>query len=219
MAADGDHDRSGTIEACRALLRALLQDFPDLPHGELNDGTPTANAETRAWIASEILSPSPIPHDAMAYTPSSVPDRHSPASSDDDETSRAEPDVWDEAQQLVRSGQVAEALQRVRRAMNTAANGRERFLRKLQLAELCLMVNNHRVALPLSEDLARQVDEFRLEQWEDEQWSARVWSALYRCLRQVGGAGNAERLQQVFTRLCRLDINQAMIYGNDSPAG
>ena len=59
--------------------------------------------------------------------------------------------------------------------MNTAATGRERFLRKLQLAELCLMVNHHRVALPLSEDLARQVDEYRLEQWEDEQLSARVW--------------------------------------------
>ena len=41
------------------------------------------------------------------------------------------------------------------------------------------MVGNHRVALPLSEELARQVDEFRLEQWEDESLIARVWVRLY----------------------------------------
>ena len=83
------------------------------------------------------------------------------------------------------------------------------------------MVNNHRVALPLSEDLARQVDEFRLEQWEDEQLERRVWAALYRCLRRAGADnGNAERLQQVFTRLCRLDINQALTpTADDGDAG
>jgi type VI secretion system protein ImpA len=104
--------------------------------------------------------------------------------------------------------------------MNTAATGRDRFLRKLQLAELCLMANHHRVALPLSEDLARQVDEYRLEQWEDEQLSARVWGALYRCLRaSAADTGSPERLQQAFTRLCRLDINQAMMLGDEGAQG
>jgi type VI secretion system protein ImpA len=219
MASASDADRTAAASACRSLLRALLHDFPDLPQGELNDGTPAANAETRAWIAAEILPPATTPEpSAYSYAPppvapSAAPDR-------DDTTHDATPDVWEQAQALVRGRQVAEALQLVRRAMNTAATGRERFYRKLQLAELCLMVNNHRLALPLSEDLARQVDEFRLEQWEDEGWSARVWAALYRCLRHAGTAnGNAERLQQVFTRLCRLDINQALMYANDSPQG
>ena len=120
----------------------------------------------------------------------------------------------------MRSRRAPEGIQLIRRAMNTAATGRERFLRKLQLAELCLMVNHHRVALPLSEDLARQVDEYRLEQWEDEQLSARVWGALYRCLRASGAdVGAAERLQQVFTRLCRLDIHQAMMFGDEGAQG
>jgi type VI secretion system protein ImpA len=216
MAQASDVDRTAAASGCRSLLRALLQDFPELPQGELNDGTPVANSETRAWIESEIVPPAATP---QTYPVPVVETSTAPQADRDEQASRV-PDVWEEAQGLVRTRRVAEALQLLRQAMNAATTGRERFLRKLQLAELCLMVNNHRVALPLSEDLARLVDEFRLEQWEDEQWSARVWAALYRCLRQSGtNNGNAERLQQVFMRLCRLDINQAILYGSESPKG
>jgi type VI secretion system protein ImpA len=218
MAQLSDVDRSAAASACRSLLRALLQDFPELPQGELNDGTPVANSETRGWIESEIVSPAAASAQET-YLPPRAETPGAPQADPDEEASRV-PDAWEQAQEKVRRGRVADALQLLRQAMNVATTGRERFVRKLQLAELCLMVNNHRVALPLSEDLARLVDEFRLEQWEDEQWSARVWAALYRCLRHAGTAnGNAERLQQVFTRLCRLDINQAMIYGCESPMG
>jgi type VI secretion system protein ImpA len=121
---------------------------------------------------------------------------------------------------MVRAGQTPAAIELVRRAMSTASTGRDRFHRKLQLAELCLMANRHHVALPLSEDLARQVDEFRLEEWESEQLCARVWAAFYRCLRGgPPGNGAAERLQQVFARLCRLDVNQAMTFGGDLTGG
>jgi type VI secretion system protein ImpA len=219
MAAASDADRAAAAAACRTLLRALLQDFPELPQGELNDGTPTANAETRAWITSEIVPPSPTNPEPTAYQAPLIDVSAAPQGAGDaDATEDAAPDVWEEAQVLVRSGRVADALQLIRRAMNTAPNGRQRFYRKLQLAELCLSVNNHRLALPLAEDLARQVDEFHLEQWEDEAWSARVWATLYRCLQNAGTAnGNAERLQQVFTRLCRLDINQALVHAKEAP--
>ena len=35
-----------------------------------------------------------------------------------------------------------------------------------------------------------------------------VWGALYRCLKAQGPAAPADRLDQVYTRLCRLDIGQ-----------
>lgn len=214
-----DPDRSSAAAAVRALLRAFLADTPDLPDAELSDGTPAASAETRAWLRAEVLpAPAPVPDPepaAEALSPFEPSPRHERPDPLDDE-----PDVWEEALALVRSRRAKEGIQLIRRAMNTAATGRVRFLRKLQLAELCLMVNHHRVALPLSEDLARQVDEYRLEQWEDEQLSARVWGALYRCLRASGAdVGAAERLQQVFTRLCRLDIDQAMLFGDEGAQG
>ena len=76
------------------------------------------------------------------------------------------------------------------------------------------MVNNARLALPLAEDLSRQVDEFRLEEWEEERL-ARVWSRpLSLAPRGPAGDGDAGRAGEVFARLCRLDIGQALAYGD-----
>jgi type VI secretion system protein ImpA len=212
--ASGDVDRSAAARAARSLLRAVLGDFPELAEAELGDGTPTANAETRAWLKEEGLTGPASGTSAMAYEPPFS--AATSASAGAEEASDAPPDVWDEALAMARGGRAAEGVERLRRAMNAAANGRERFVRKLQMAELCLLSNRPRVALPLAEDLARQIDEFHLEQWEDDQLCARAWAALYRCLRHAGDDnGAAERTQHVFTRLCRLDINQAMMYDED----
>jgi type VI secretion system protein ImpA len=105
-------------------------------------------------------------------------------------------------------------LQILQLALDRAATGRERFHRTLQLTELCLMADQLRLALPLAEDLALRVDEFRLEQWESPDLMARVWGALYHCLRGAGD-GAVDRLPPVFARLCRLDISRALRFGGN----
>ena len=55
-AAGRRREAPAAAEAARGLLRAVLADFPDLPQAELSDGTPAANAETRAWLEAEILA-------------------------------------------------------------------------------------------------------------------------------------------------------------------
>ena len=207
---------SAAADAARALLRAFLAEFPEIVRAELADDTPAANAETRAWLESEILpqfeaepAPTPPPPPAMP----DYPDERDGSEEDEE----AEPDAWDRALELVDRGRLSDGLQVVRRAMAAADTGREKFRRKFQMAELCLRAESPRVALPLLEELARQVDEFHLEQWEDEQWIARVWSAYYRCLKVAGGSdpAMADRLRQAYTRLCRLDVNHALIFGED----
>ena len=210
MEGSGEADRSAAAAAARDLLRSTLAAFPSLADGELGDGTPTASGDTRAWLRESIL---PEQADPMsAYTPPPVAE---PAG-DADRNGEAEVDVdvMDQAVAAVRAGRSGEGLELIRRAMKAAQSGRDRFLRKLQMAELCLMVNNARLALPLAEDLSRQVDAFHLEEWEEERISARVWSVLYRCLR-AGGDGQAERAREIFARLCRLDIGQALAYGSE----
>lgn len=218
--AAGDIDRASAALACRSLLRTYLTDFPDLSNSELGDGTPTANSETRSWLLEEIVPPAPEPVASEPYEPVAYePPPMEPYVPEAQERAADEPaDVWTQALELVQGRRINEAIDLIRRALVTASTGRERFQRKLQLAELCLMANRHQVALPLSEDLARLVDEFRLEEWESEQLCARVWAAFYRCLRAVGaGSPAAEKLPQVFARLCRLDINQALALEGDSP--
>jgi type VI secretion system protein ImpA len=205
-----DADRAAAADACRAWLKAVLSDFPELPRAELADDTPAANAETRSWLESEILPP-PVSEPAAGAVYSYAPSAPEPAL---EQADTSEPDAWELALVDLRSGQPGEAFGRLRKALAAASSGREKFRRKLQIAELCLMANNLRVALPLLEELARQVDEFHLEQWEDEELCARVWGALYRCLKGLGPEnGPADRAREVYTRLCRLDINQALHFG------
>lgn len=216
MTAAGDADRSTAAVAVRRMLQAFLAEYPDLPRAELSDDTPTANAETRQWLESEILPPPPSA--AAAIEPllsfdAAPEDREEPSGAAGED---APPDPWDLAREDLRGGRPNDGLARLRRAIAGAATGREKFRRKLQMAELCLMAGTPRVAQPLLEELARQIDEFRLEQWEEEELSARVWGALYRCLRSTGAENGAgERLREVYDRLCRLDINQALAYDQE----
>lgn len=54
----------------RTQLRALLMDLPNLLDLTLSDGSPTADAETRAWIENEVLAGAALPTAAaIAPTP------------------------------------------------------------------------------------------------------------------------------------------------------
>ncbi|WZP00779.1 type VI secretion system protein TssA [Isosphaeraceae bacterium EP7] len=201
-------DLSRPAAAAKALLGALLRSYPGLPDQELADGTPAANAETRAWLREQFDATEQPAHVETPAPPAYIPP---PPDMRDAETSELDP--WDLALPLAQAGRAGEGIQLLRRALNGSSTGRERFVRKLQMAELCLMAGHVRVALPLAEELARQVDDFRLEHWEDERLIARVWAALYRCLKALDPAPS-ERAQQAFTRLCRLDIDAAMACGD-----
>ncbi|HEU5115561.1 MAG TPA: type VI secretion system domain-containing protein, partial [Isosphaeraceae bacterium] len=190
-------NRAGASRAVRSLLTSALRDCPVWPDCELDDGTPSANSETRAWVKRE-FGP------ALEGQPSAPP----PARPVEPENR----DVWDQAQELFERGQGPRALSLVAQAAREAHTGRDRFLRTLQQAELCLMLQKPAIAEPLLDGLARQVEERHLEVWEDGALCARVYAALYPCVR----TSNPERAADIYQRLCRLDISRALAIG-DSP--
>ncbi len=200
-------DRRTAALGCRSLLRMLLRDFPDLLQTELDDGTAAADAKTRSWLESEALlgldasRTEPVP----AYPAEPAPVTPCPGIA-------AEPQVEITAQAaaLADSGRGAEAVVLLDRAMATASSGRERFHLELHMAEICLRQGRDQVALAFLEDLERQIDGFRLEEWEHRELSARVFAALYHCLKE---RGPGERLQQIYARLCKLDVRRAMQSG------
>src|SRR5260370_35188574 len=55
--AAGEWGYSNITKAVISELRALLTDLPQLPYWTLMDDTPTANAETQAWIRDSVLPP------------------------------------------------------------------------------------------------------------------------------------------------------------------
>ncbi|APW62221.1 hypothetical protein BSF38_03756 [Paludisphaera borealis] len=196
--------------ACKALLKAFLQAYPAWPDAELRDGTPTASGGTRAWLQAEDLldkpektsavglarlqessAPAPVPAGDAIGQASAVP---------------AHRDPWDEAQALLHAGNLSEALSIMAKAARQAGSGRERFIRALQQAELCIALNRSALALPILEGLAQRVDELHLDQWEDTPLCARVFSNLYQCLR----GRDDTRASVIYDRLCQLDIGLAL---------
>jgi hypothetical protein len=116
---------------------------------------------------------------------------------------------WQEAEQLVRSGQVDAGLAEMIRLAAKETSGRNRFHRKFLLAELCLASKRGRLARAILEELAEQIDKFQLEIWETPEVVGGVWSRLYEIYRR-GDSSDAERAGKLYERLCRLDPWQAL---------
>jgi type VI secretion system protein ImpA len=183
-------------------LNALLLDYPDLPEATLLDDTPTANQETRAWLKE--IAPAPQRGGDMGYE-QPVEDE---AESGAEAGAEKPPDAYELAMEAVRDGRGDEALEILLHAVEQERSGRGRFQRRLQLAEVCLANGHERIAQPVLEQLAAEIDSHGLEGWESPSLVARTFALLYRCLDQTGA--NDELKQKTYDRVCRLDARQAL---------
>jgi type VI secretion system protein ImpA len=189
--------------AIRAEVNGLLADYPALRQASLLDDTPAANPETQAWL--DEIAPA-----ATAYAP--------PAMEDATEGSRAAPDgqpeavdANDVALQAARSGRPQEAIEILSREATAEKSGRGRFQRRLQLAQLCMSMGYERIAHPILEQLASEIDSRGLEGWEAASTVAQPLALLYRCLEKLDTAPDLK--QKVYDRICRLDPLQALACG------
>ena len=192
--------------AIRAEVNGLLADYPALRQASLLDDTPAANPETQAWL-DEIA---PAPPAEAAYAPATMEDAS--------EASWAAPDGQPEtidandlALQAARSGRPQEAIEILTREATAEKSGRGRFQRRLQLAQLCMSVGYERIAHPILEQLAAEIDSRGLEGWEAAPSVAQPLALLYRCLEKLNTA--ADLKQKVYDRICRLDPLQALACG------
>jgi hypothetical protein len=122
-----------------------------------------------------------------------------------------------DALKLAKSRRVSDALELLQEKISESESGRREFLGKLYLAELCLEVKQQDLAYPILNELAETVDEFRLEEWEEKELVARVLGNLVRCCRLLDRSypDRKDRANEVFSRLCRLDISLALKLGRE----
>jgi type VI secretion system protein ImpA len=187
-------------------VRTLLGAYSELADTEFEDGTPTANQESRQWLDELMPGGGRPPALLRQVVPMPVEPR-----SDEGEGSVRPPSRRDQAIDLANTGQTGEALALLQELVQTAVSGRERFLYKLDLAEICLESGRAPVAYPILQELAAMIDRAQLADWEDKEVVGRAWSALVRCCRQLEDNADAQTLgNDVFNRLCRLDITMAL---------
>ena len=204
------------MEACAALgedystiaiaisseIRTLLRDLPHLMNATLNDDTPAANAETQAWLRGLLSEPAgePIPPDTQRLPT--------------EENSQAagwrkkyvDPHVL--ALQAMRSGQALKAIEILQREIERQASGRGRFQRRLQLAQVCLSAGKDSIAQPLLDDIAAEIENHKLDDWEDRELVAGALAFVMQSSKKI--QGDAKARQTIFERICRLDAVQAL---------
>jgi type VI secretion system protein ImpA len=188
-----------------ATLQALLKDLPEVHTWTLSDDTPTANPETQRWLEEMVI---PKPPEAGMVEAQPEPVRYEPDPEPRSEAAEdAPPDALDLAREMVARGQLSQAIQLLMRDAAQQPSGRARFQRRLQIAQLCMGAGQDKVAYPVLDELVKEIDQRRLEEWEAGDMLAPPLALLLRCF---DAAGNESARAAVFARLCRIDPSAAM---------
>jgi type VI secretion system protein ImpA len=187
--------------AIKSDLRALLTDFPNLAEMSLSDDTPTANAETRAWLKE-------FAGNAAAVQEAYVPQRQAREPEEGEFGTEAGPDAFDLAMEAAQRGRAGEAVEILSREIAQEPSGRGRFQRKVQLAQICLAGGHAAIAYPILEDLAAEIERRKLEEWEPADTIAHALTLLFRAMEKMEIP--AEEKQKIYGRICRLDPVQAL---------
>ncbi|MBC7924296.1 MAG: type VI secretion system protein TssA [Bryobacteraceae bacterium] len=186
----------------RSELRALLTDLPDLLESTLTDDSPVANAKTQEWLRDILAEPGVgHPEPTLARLPVNEDSGHKGW-----EAKYVDPHVL--AKEAVRLGQHQKALEILNKEIDRQRSGRGRFLRKLQLAQICIAAGKDTIAQPLLDDLAAAVDTHKLEDWEDRELIAGALAFLLQSSKKI--QADAKIKQTMFERICRLDPVQAL---------
>jgi len=188
-----------------ATVQSLLKDIPELSTWTLNDDTPTANPETQRWLEEIVIPKPPEPVVVQEAGPSEpvYATVHEPEEAGED----APPDVLELAKDMIRRGQLPQAIQLLVRDAAQQPSGRARFQRRLQVAQLCVSAGQNKVAHPVLEELVKEIDQRRLEEWEASEMIAPPMALLLKCLDPSSSNGVREAL---FAKLCRIDPTAAM---------
>ncbi len=205
-------------DAIRSEVRGLVYDLPGLVEMPLRDGTPTADPETRAWLEEEVLTgaprpaaPAPVPvapvepvKPSVELPPVDLMEKLPELESEDlSENGRC--DVFADALNKAGAGDLPEALNLLQRQLTSEHSGRGRFKRRVQLAHLLMAAGRDQVAQPLLDEVAREIAERKLEEWEDGEALAYPLSLLLRCAAQ-----DPEKKQRLYAAVCRLAPARAL---------
>lgn len=171
---------------------SLLQRLPMLIELKFHDGTPFADPETRAWIASQV---SPHLQAVVAQPVVESSERQAP---------------WEEALEaaipVLRKDGLKKAVQQLKQQMQGCHGGRERFFWQLSQARLCFTAKKYELAKTQLEALDLQLCQSGLDAWEPD-LSLQVLHLLHTCCELLPQNHVVrERKDEIYRRLCHLDL-------------
>ncbi len=183
----------------RDSLAGLLRDLPSLPDQTLMDDSPTANRQTRGWLAAEGVLATEDETGVAAPT-ASRPTGRAPVLSN----------LVAQARSQARNGNPDKAVEMLLQASERASHQREGFLHRSEAAAIMVEQGLGAVARPILDDMLQLIETHSLEGWEDGETVARPLGLLYRVRKAVG-----KNADDIYERICRLDPVQAVRLQNE----
>ena len=193
--------------ALRTALVGLLRDVPGLLDLTLMDDTPTANAETRAWLQNGGLVAAAAQATAEAAAQPTAAAAMRPSLGR----------VFDRAVDEVRAGRPQKGIELLMREAEQEKSERARFLCRAEAAGIMVEAGLEAVAMPILKELVDAIETHKLEDWEAGNVAARPMGLMYRCLQKLGGDGGTK--DDLYRRICRLDPLQAIAFPSGPGAG
>ncbi len=202
----------------------VVKVMPYIPHPageESSDSDSSYSSDDTSSTDSSSETPSeetPSDDSSSTDTPAEEPapelppftvDEHPPLIEDEPvAVPEGTPDIFDQAIEAVKAGNTAEGLGIIYKILATERTGRARFKRRTQLAHLLMAGGREKIAQSLLDQLVVEIEDRRLEDWEDSEALAYPLSLMLRCLAVDGG--DNERRSQLYARICKLDPVRAL---------
>lgn len=191
-------DYAAALSALRAEMRVFLAWLPGVELLTFSDGTPFADPETRAWLASLTA-----PHTARLGT--AHPVQGEAAAGHGDELDKAR----EEAEKRFANKDVAGALDLLGQAERRAADGPLRL--RLVLAQMSLLgrAGHWPVAVSLAEAVAGEVERRGLEDW-DPNLALEALLAAREAYTGLGGEGGFAKAREFAASAARIRPSAAL---------
>jgi type VI secretion system protein ImpA len=182
------------------------------PFGKLRQATEEVRHTVHVLLEKK-GKPEPEPKEAVAKpeqlaSATTEEAAGAPAAAAPDPAPRCTIDSFEQASEALKAGRQQHALQILNRDLATQPSGRGRFLRKLQLARLCIAAGKDLIAQPLLDDLAAAIDNHKLDEWEEHETVAAALVTILLSSKRI--QADAKEKQKFFDRICRLDASQAL---------
>ncbi len=172
-----------------AELASLLARLPSLADLIAREGTPLCDGDTKTWLSQVVL----------AGSGGSGGGGGGEAAADDDAG------IFAQVRGMITGGKASDAMRIATARIDAATTHRQRFARRLLLANVLLETNSALLARGMFAALERELRERGLLEWEPE-LAGRVLEGFVRAIRAAAKAGaRYEQADAVYERLCLVD--------------
>ena len=195
-----------SLEDCNQLVSKILKEKREL---EPDEPESTGEEVIAAAENSAAPEPEPVPVEVESAGPINI-DPLQPGTLSD--SADHEKGLWQKANELLNTSGIKAGLQQLLVASSTAPSIRQRNRYRLLMARLCLKADRPDLAKPILEELNALIEELNLERWESPNWIADVLEALYKCLTAGDANEDPGRADELFRKMCTLDVTKAMLY-------